>query len=35
MSQPVAIPATATNIKLSFFWLAGGGTDAILRPRLS
>jgi plastocyanin len=28
MSQPVAIPATATNIKLSFFWLAGGGTDA-------
>jgi len=27
-SQPVAIPATATNIKLSFFWLAGGGTDA-------
>jgi hypothetical protein len=28
MSQPVPIPATATNIKLSFFWLAGGGTDA-------
>jgi len=27
-SQPVAIPATATNIKLSFFWLAGGGTNA-------
>ena len=27
-SQPVAIPATATNIKLSFFWLAGGGSDA-------
>ena len=27
-SQPVAIPATATNVKLSFFWLAGGGTDA-------
>ncbi len=28
MNQPVAIPATATNVKLSFFWLAGGGTDA-------
>ncbi len=28
MSQPVAIPATATNVKLSFFWLAGGGNDA-------
>jgi hypothetical protein len=28
MSQPVAIPPTATNVKLSFFWLAGGGTDA-------
>jgi len=27
-SQPVAIPATATNIKLSFFWLAGGGINA-------
>ena len=27
-SQPVTIPATATNIKLSFFWLAGGGTSA-------
>ncbi len=27
-SQPVAIPATATNVKLSFFWLAGGGNDA-------
>jgi plastocyanin len=27
-SQPMAIPATATNIKLSFFWLAGGGTNA-------
>jgi plastocyanin len=28
MSQPVAIPASATNVKLSFFWLAGGGTNA-------